>query len=73
MKELVFVSHLATKNEHIILKRVTGTDIYLEMVTKMGKRGPIKPAKIFWYHKDDPKTHATYEEAAKFKARKALR
>jgi hypothetical protein len=54
--------------EHALKHRVVGTDIYREIITpKNARTGNFGASKVSWYHKDDPNTHATYEDAAKFK------
>lgn len=54
--------------EHLLKYKVKGKPIFLEIVTKISKRtGEFGKSKGYWYHEDDPKTHDTYEEAAKFK------
>lgn len=48
--------------------RVIGTDIFCEIHTNRNARSQkFGKEKRYWYHKDDPKTHRTYEDAAKFK------
>jgi hypothetical protein len=62
---LEFVFHLSGDKEHLLKERVSGTDIYRETVTPYRRGRPQKPV-VYWYHKDDPEEHPTYEEAAKF-------
>ena len=69
--QLEMVCHMAFEKEHALKQRVVGTDIYREVITPKNKRtGNFGKPKVSWYHKDDPNTHSTYEEAAKFEPQK---
>lgn len=67
--DLEFISHLSCKEEHILLQRVVGTEILCETVTSFAANGEpskTKKPKRFWYHKDDKKTHGSFDNAVLF-------
>lgn len=67
--QLQMISSMSFETEHALMHRVVGTDIYREIVTKINKKtGKIGKASVAWYHAKDKETHATYEEAAKFRS-----
>ncbi len=68
--KLRFIQSLSSIREHSLMYRVVGEKIYLEVHTKRNaKSGNFGKEKKYWYHIDDPKTHKTYKEAAKFKCK----
>jgi hypothetical protein len=68
MPKMEFIRHLSTETEHSLMYRVLGTDIYCEIHTRRNKASrKFGKEKQYWYHRDDPKNHNTYEEAVRFK------
>lgn len=65
--QLEFVSHISASGAHVLKRKVVGTDIYVETVTKVNRRsGNFGKSVSSWYHRDDPDVHTSYEEAAKW-------